>query len=135
MDGLSLAASVIAIIQISGSCLKLCSRYVGPSKFGSKDLTAIVTTLYDFNGALAAFQIHLEIFEDDEARLSSLAYFKPALERSKETVQVVESFMTESSFLTKHFMGPKFDARLKASLGALDGAKELFRLAVPGDQQ
>jgi len=72
MDGLSLAASVIAVIQLAGSCLKVSRKWIGPSEFSSSDLATMTTVLYEFNGAMKTFQTHLEIHEDDEARLSSL---------------------------------------------------------------
>lgn len=67
MDGLSLAASVIAVIQLAGSCLKLSRRWIGPSEFSSSNLATMTTALYEFNGAMKTFQTHLEIHEDDEA--------------------------------------------------------------------
>jgi hypothetical protein len=135
MDGLSLAASVIAVIQVAGSCLKLSRRWIGPSEFGSSDLATMTTALYEFNGAMKTFQTHLEIHEDDEARLSSLDYLKPALGRCKEALDTVKDFMEHAGFIGKHLIGPQFDRKLKTSLKALDGAKELFMLALHADQQ
>jgi hypothetical protein len=135
MDSLSLAASVIAVIQLAGSCLKLSRRWVGSSEFGSSDLATVTTALYEFNGAMKTFQTHLEIYEDDEARLRSLDYLKPAFERCKEALDIVKDFSEHTSFIGKHLIGPKFDRKLKPSLKALDGAKELFMLALHADQQ
>ena len=135
MDGLSLAASVIAVIQLAGSCLKLSRRWIGPSEFGSSDLATMTTALYEFNGAMMTFEIHIKIYEDDEARLSSLGHLKPALERCKEALNIVKDFMEHTGFIGKHFIGPKFDRKLKPSLKALDSAKELFMLALQADQQ
>lgn len=135
MDGLSLAASVIAVIQLTGSCLKLSKKFLGPSEFGSSDLTSMTTALYGFNGAVKSFQTHLEIYEDDEARLSSLAYLKPVLKRCEEALRTIEDFVGKSSFIGKHVIGPRFDHKLKTSLKALDGAKELFVLALHADQR
>ena len=134
MDGLSLAASVIAVIQLAGSCLKLSRRWIGPSEFGSSDLATITTALYKFNGVIKTFQTHLEIHEDDEARLSRLDYLKPALERCKEALDTVKDFIEHTSFIGKHLIRPKFDRKLKLSPKALDGAKELFMLALHADQ-
>jgi hypothetical protein len=135
MDGLSIAASVVAVIQLAGSCLKLSRKWVGPSEFGSSDLTTITTALYGFNGVMKTFQTHLEIHEDDEARLNSLDYLKPALKWCKEALDIVKNFMEHTSFIGKHLIGPKFDRKLKPSLKALDGAKDLFILALHADQQ
>jgi hypothetical protein len=95
----------------------------------------MTTALYGFNGAIKTFQTHLEIHEDDEARLSSLDYLKPALKRCKEALDTVKVFMEHTGFIGKHLIGPKLDRKLKASLKALDGAKELFMLALHADQQ
>lgn len=135
MDGLSLAASVIAAIQLAGSCLKLSRKWIGPSEYGSTDLTAMMTSLYGFNGAMKNFQTHMEIHEDDEGRLSSLEFLKPALERCEVALRNIKEFIEGTSFIGKHLIGPKFDRKLKTSLKALDGAKELFVLALHADQQ
>ena len=135
MDAVSLTASVIALIQLAGSCLKLSRRFVGPSEYGSSDLDSMVTALYGFTGALKTFQTHLEIYEDDEARLTSLEYLKPALKQCEEALNIIKDFVEKSNFIGKHFTGPKFDRKLKISLKALDGAKELLILALHADQQ
>ena len=135
MDGLSLAASLIAVIQLAGACLKLSRKWIGPSEFGSSDLATITTALYEFNGAMKTFQTHIEIHEDDEARLRSLEYLRPALERCKEALDTVKNYMKHTSFIGKHLIGPKFDCKLKTVLKALTGAKELFMLALHVDQQ
>jgi hypothetical protein len=135
MDGLSLAASVIAVIQLAGSCLKLSKKFLGPSEFGSSDLISMTTALYGFNRAVKSFQTHLEIYEDDKARLSSLAYLKPALKQCEEALHIIRDFVGKSSFIGKYVIGPRFDHKLKTSLKALDGAKELFILALHADQR
>jgi hypothetical protein len=130
MDGLSLAASVIAVIQLAGSCLKLSRKWIGSSEFGSSDLATMTTALYEFNGAMKTFQTHLEIHEDDEARVSSLEYLNPALGRCGEALNIIKDFMEGSGFIGKHLIGPKFGRNLKTSLKALNRAKELFMLAL-----
>jgi len=135
MAEIGLAASVIAILQLAGACLKLSGKWIGPSEFSSVDLAAVTSSLYGLNGAMKNLQTHLEVYEDDEARLSSLEDLKPALERCKDALSIIKEFMEGSGFIGKHFVGPKFDRKLKASLKALDGGKELFMLALHADQQ
>lgn len=89
--------------------------------------------LYGFNGAVKSFQTYLEIYEDDETRLSSQEYLKPALARCEEAL-IIKEFVETSGFIVKHFIGLKFDRKLKPSLKALDGAKELFILTLHADQ-
>lgn len=135
MDGLSLAASVIAIIQLAGSCLKLSRKFLGPSEFGPSNLSSMTIALYGFNGGVKSFQTHLEIYEEDEVRLSSLEYLKPVLKECEKALHTIEDFVGKSSFIGKHVIGPRFDYKLKASLKALVRAKELFMLALHADQR
>lgn len=116
MDGLSLVACVIAVIQLTGSCLKLSRKFLGSSEFCSSYLNPMTATLYGFNGAVKSFQTHLEIYKDDEARLSSLVYLKPALKQCEEALHIIEDFVEKSGFIGKHVEGPRFDYKLKASL-------------------
>lgn len=41
--------------------------------------------------------------------------------------------MERSSFVSKDLIGPEFDRKLKLSLKALDGVKDLFMLALQAD--
>lgn len=134
MDGLSLLASVIAVIQLSGSCLKLSRKYLGPSEFSSSDLVSMTTAIYGFNGAVKLLQTHLEVCEDDIARLISLKHLQPVLEKCEEALHIIEVFVKKGGFLGKHVIGPRFDNKLKQALKALEGAKELFGLALNADQ-
>lgn len=105
MDGLSLTASVIAIIQLASSCLKLSRGWIGPTDFGSSDLSTMTIALYEFTGAMKTFQMHIEIHEGDEIRLSSLDYLKAALDRCKGALDTIKGFMDCSSFVVKHLIG------------------------------
>jgi len=134
MDPLSISASVAGLITLTGSCLKLSRKWIGPSEFSTSDLKAIEKALYEFNGVIMTFETHLKIHEDDVARLNSLNYLKPALDQCNMALEVIREFVGGCSLIGKHVIGPKFDRKLKASLKALDGAKELFMLALQGDQ-
>jgi hypothetical protein len=127
---IGLAAGIIAVTQLTGQCLKLIRKRMGPSEFGSSDLSRISTSLYEFNGALKNFQTHLEIYEDDAARLQSLEDVEPALDRCKTALRIVNEFAERTGPFGKYLVGPKFDNKLKASLEALDSAKELLTLAL-----
>jgi len=106
-DPLSLAAGVIAIIQLTGTCLKLSRKWIGPSEYSSTDLATVTTNLYAFTGAMTAFRTHLEIHEDDEARLSSLEHLSPVLQRSTEALDVVRSFFGEGRLHWQAFDRPE----------------------------
>jgi hypothetical protein len=135
MDPLSFTASIIAVVQLAGSCLALSRKYIGPSEFRSADLAAVETTLVTFTEAIETFQRQLTAQETDETRLNSLTYLSPALGRCKEALDIIKDFMIKSSFIGKHVVGPKFDRKLKASLKALEAAKQLFGFALHADHQ
>jgi hypothetical protein len=135
MDGLSLAASVITVIQIAGFCLKTSKKWIGPSQFDAADLSTITSTLYGLIGALEAFHLYLQINEDDEARLGCLEYLRPALSRCRETLDIIKDFLDRSSSISKLLRGLKFDSKVKASLKAIDAAKDLFMAAREADHQ
>lgn len=135
MAEIGLAASVIAVIQLTASCLKLSRKWIGPSEFSSSELTTLTTALYDFNGAIKTFQTHLEIHEDNEARLLSLEYLENAMSRCSQALDVIKQFMDRGTVMKRAMLGPKFDGKLKSSLTVLQGAKELFMLVVQADQQ
>ncbi len=61
MEGFGVAAaSVVAVAQLAGACLRLTRKWIGPSDHDSAELTHIRTSLYAFNGALKNFQTCLE---------------------------------------------------------------------------
>jgi hypothetical protein len=135
MEALGVAASVIAVVQLTGICLKLSRKWLGPSEFSASELQAMTTDLYAFSGVMRTFQTHLEIYEDDEARLGSLNHLVPVLERCKEALGTIKDFVERGGMLGRHVLAPRFDRKLKLSLKILVSAKELFMLAVHADQQ
>jgi cob(I)alamin adenosyltransferase len=102
MDPLSISASVAGLITLTGSCLKLSRKWIGPSEFGTSDLKAIEKALYEFNGAMKTFETHLKIHEDDVAWLNSLNYLKPALDQCNMALEVIKKFVGGYSFIGKH---------------------------------
>jgi len=134
-EGLSLAAGVIAVTTLAGACLKLSKKWLGPSEFGSADLTITRTTLLGFAEAMTKFQIHLTALGYDEARQESLEYLPQVLERCVQALGMVHSFLENRGFMGKYVVAPRFDRKLKASLEALEAAKEVFIFALNANNQ
>lgn len=134
-DGLSVAASVIAVTTLAGTCLKLSKKWLGPSEFDSADLASIKTTLLVFAEAMTKLQIHLTALGHDEARQESLEYLPQVLERCIQALGVVHGFIQNSGFIGKYVVAPRFDRKLKRSLEALEAAKEVFALALNANNQ
>ena len=73
--------------------------------------------------------MHLQLHDDDDDRITSLEYLKPALDRSAESLQVINRYLAGGR-TDKLFGGAKFDKQIKSSLKSLDDASKLFNMAV-----
>jgi hypothetical protein len=137
MDGLSVAASVIAVVQLTELTLKVAHKHVGlgPSRFENAELRSISRALYTFNGVLQTLQTHLRINEEDEARLQTLNHLTEPLDQCKEALGLVSSQLESSSFVGKHIIGERFDRKLKKALSVVEDARKLIELALLSDQQ
>ena len=78
--------------------------------------------------------MHLELYDDDEERISALEYLQPVINSSKEALRIVQQYINGGR-TEKFFSGVKFDKQLKASLKSLDDASKLFSMATLADQQ
>ncbi len=136
MAEIGLAASVIAVVQLASSCLRLCGNRLGPSEIGSSELVAASTALYELHGALQSIQLCLAAgSEEDQGRLRSLDYLRPAVLRCEAALGIVKGFMAKTGFVEKHLGGVMFDRKLKTALVTLEGARDLFVLALNADQR
>ena len=135
MESIGLVASVIAVAQLTGACLKLSRKWLGPSEFTTTELRSITADLYAFNGILRTFQTHIEICEEDEARLVSLQHLEPVLDSCNEALGAIKAFSEKTGYIGKHMIAPRFDRKVKLSLEVLRRAKDVFVLAVQADHQ
>jgi hypothetical protein len=137
MEGLGVAASAIAVVQLTELTLKLAHKHmgVGPSRFDNTELQSISRALYVFNGMLQALQTHLQINEEDEVRLQTLNHLTEPLSRCKEALELLSGRLENLTFIGKHIIGERFDRKLKKALSVIDDARKLIELALLSDQQ
>jgi hypothetical protein len=135
MEAVGLVASVIAIVQLTGACLKLGSKLTGPSSYKPERLRSLSTILYNFNGTIKNLQTHLEIHEDDQARLNTLTYLQEPLMRCREALQLLSSRMQSDGLFALYIMGSRFDKKVDLCLRVLNDAKGLLELALQCDQR
>lgn len=133
MNPLSITASVIDILQITGQCLKLVK--IEPSKHHLTRLKELNTTLYGFNGVLRNLQTHFEIYEDDQARLSALGELKEPLDRCDEALRLLKTRLESDGFLSQYVMGLRFEKNLDDCLRVVRDATPLLELALQSDQR
>jgi hypothetical protein len=135
MEAIGLVASVIAIVQLSGACLKLSLKPLGPSSYMPERLQTLNTTLYGFNGNIRNLQTLFEIYEDDQARLDTLNHLQEPLMRCREALQLLSSRLQSNGFFAQYIMGSKFDKKFDLCLRVLNDAKELLELSLQCDQK
>lgn len=134
MDPFSIFTGVVGILQGVNTCLKSIKKHIGPSAMSASETEELKRSLYELHGAMRSFQMHLELYDDDEERISALEYLRPAVNGSKESLKIVKQYIN-SGRTEKFFGGVKFDKQLKASLKSLDDASKLFSMAILADQQ
>ncbi|OCT48034.1 hypothetical protein CLCR_04007 [Cladophialophora carrionii] len=133
MDPLSLTGGVIAIVQITGECMKLAK--IGPSKYHLARLKQINTNLYGFYGTINNLQLHLAIHEEDKARLSALDHLQEPLARCLEALKLLKNRFEHDGVFTQYVMGLRFDKKLEDCLRVIADAKSLLELALHCDQR
>ena len=137
MEGLGIAASVVAVVQLTELALKLAHKHMGlgPSQFDKTELKSMSQALYTFNGMLQTLQIYLRINEEDKARLQTLNHLTEPLNRCKETLELLSDQLKNSTFIRKHIVGERFDRKLRKALMVIEDARKLIELALLSDQQ
>ena len=133
MDPLSLTAGVIAIVQITRDCMKLAK--IGPSKHHLTRLKEINTNIYGFYGTIKNLQVHLEIYEEDQARLSALDHLQEPLARCLEALKLLKIRFEHDNVFKQYVMGLRFDKKLEDCLRVINDAKLLLELALQCDQR
>lgn len=136
LSALGVAASVISVVGMTASCLKLCSKMMGlgPSQNTSDDLKSILDMLYKFNGSIKNLQTHLELCEEDQARLSTLDELRMPVKDCEFALKIIQHHL-EGPRLGRYLVGARFDSKIKRSLTALEHSKTLFVEALCADQQ
>lgn len=133
MDGFSIAASIIAVLQLTGACLKLGAKFLGPSRHNSATLSTITQSLYSFNGTVSSLQAHYKIHEDDQERLNALTRLAEPLKRCEEVLRIISERLETVDFLGQYVVGKLFDKKLQRSLHVLEEARKLFELTLHCD--
>lgn len=133
MEVIGLSASLIAIIQLTGSCIKIGGRFFGPTKHTSEDLKDLRSSLYQFHGTITTLELHYRLHEEDEARLRALSQLDQPLERCQQALKTIKQRLENVNFLEKHFIGSRFDAKLKQAMHDVAQSRPLFETAVLAD--
>jgi hypothetical protein len=135
MEVVGFVASVVALVQLTGACLKVTSKPIGPSSYKPERLRTLSKTLYGFNGTIKNLQTHLEIYEDDQARLETLNYLEEPIARCREALELLIVRTESDGVFTQYILGLRFDKKFDLCLRVLNDAKDLLELALQCDQR
>jgi ankyrin repeat domain-containing protein 50 len=90
MDGLSAAASVIAVLQISESVISACYQYYKTAKGARKDILQVISMVKDLKGTLDTIQFLLDDDGDaEDPRLPLLKSLEPSFAACEEAMRDV----------------------------------------------
>ncbi|KAI1111767.1 hypothetical protein F5Y14DRAFT_300337 [Nemania sp. NC0429] len=135
MDPIGIVGLVIAIIQLTGACLKLGRNLVGPSRHTTAALTALIHELYCFNGVVRSLRTQLETNDVDDATPDAMLFLNNSLENCKNALSLIEVRLASTSFRDRFLVGRHFDKELGESLEILRRGRGVFEIILLGDQR
>jgi hypothetical protein len=141
MDPLSVTASAIAILQISGTIINLCYNYRSRVKNAAKEASRIVNELNGFRSVIESLFVFLE--EDSENKsaqssaLGKLAQSGGALVRCINELKVLEEKLEPKEgwrAVKAAILWPLKESEVKKVLHDIESTKSIVQLALAADQ-
>jgi hypothetical protein len=139
MDGLSIAASVIAVVDASVKVTALCSQYIAAVKNAKKDVERIQRKVGDINHIAKGIQKLLD--GPNKARLStthglfeSLEQCRQQLEHLEEQLKPGEIRKAMSRIGFRDLKWPFTSKQVKDTLSTLEAYEQSFTQALQVDQ-
>jgi hypothetical protein len=127
-----LAASIIAVIQLTGALIKPVTSSLGPSESDQKELERLLTTM-------KAFQVSYNNLEDflkanpGQGGTLAIAIQQPIAE-CKAILAELKLQLSRMTFVRKHIIGKKWDKSFHRLVKRLDDARHVFDIILQGDQ-
>lgn len=139
MDGISAAASIIAIVDISVKIASLCYQYSAAVKEAKSDIEHVQRKVSDIAGVLGKVGQLLD--GRDKARLStsyelcsSLNNCLQELKGIKEKLEPGRTHRTMSRFGVRALKWPFTSKQIDKIISSLEGFEQTFTLALQVDQ-
>lgn len=142
MDGLSAAASLIAVLQVTSAVITICYSYRQGQKHSSREVIQLSDELSSLKDVLDAL---LRLAEksgasDDTARLATFELLAkpdgPLLNCQSELERLQAKLEPESGWraVKRSLVWPLKEGELRKALGALERLKGTMQLALSADQ-
>lgn len=138
MEGLAVASSIIAVIQISDRVITLCGQYIGKVRGADKEIFQLINTITALKGILEF--LHTFVDNDENKHrlplLSSLCEPQQPLEICKSTIADIESKLRlkrDYNGVLKALTWPWKWKDIGPLLEDIEKQKTLMLLAMQGD--
>jgi hypothetical protein len=132
VSALGLAASVIAVIQLTGALIKPVTSSLGPSENDEKELKRLLATVTGFQIAYNNLEQYLK--SNPVTTEILLKAIQQPIRECKEALSELKLRLSTMTFVRKHLIGRKWDNGFQRLRKCLNDAKQLFDVVLQGDQ-
>jgi len=132
VSALGLAASIIAVLQLTGALMKPATSSLGPSENDEKELKRLFITMTGFQIAYNNLERYLESKPGTADTL--VAALQQPIHECKAVLAELKLRLSNMTFVRKHIIGRKWDKEFERLVKRLDDARKLFDVVLQGDQ-
>ena len=132
ISALGVAASIIAVVQLSSALLKPVTSSLGPSENDAKELNRLLTTMTGFRVAYNNLEEYLKNIPGTADTL--VTAIEQPLRECKLVLVELRLRLSNMTFVRKRIIGAKWDTEYNRLIKRLDDARNLFDIILQGDQ-
>jgi hypothetical protein len=132
VSALGLAASIIAVIQLTGALIKPATSSLGPSENDEKELKRLLGTMTGFQTAYSNIEQYLKSKPGEGENLANA--IELPIQDCKAVLAELKGRLEKLTFVRKHIVGRKWDKAFKRLVKRLEDARQLFDVILQGDQ-
>lgn len=132
ISALGLAASIIAVLQLTSALMKPATSALGPSENDEKELNRLLTTMTGFQVAYNNIEQYLK--SNPGTANTLLTAIQQPIRDCKVVLAQLKLRLSNMTFVRKHITGKKWDKEFKCLVERLDDARQLFDVILQGDQ-
>jgi hypothetical protein len=138
MDGLSVAASVVGVIQLAGAISKLCGGYIQDVKDARADIIALQQTI---KGLVSVLEKLVDALNNPNSRLSITSALKDEIRTCLSTLEALEAKVNmgkgKKAMRKLGFRALKWPLKrseVEKVMGYIERSKSSFSLSLQADQ-
>ena len=132
VSALGLAASIIAVLQLTSALIEPATSSLGPSENDKEELNRLQTTMTGFQAAYTNLEKYLK--SNPGAADTLLTAIKKPIQECKEVLAELKRRLSTMTFVRRNIIGKKWDKDYKRLVKRLDDARQLFDVMLQGDQ-